>query len=179
MSDITDVKSAVDKALQRASRCDADETSENYEVLENLIEDIETHARESFQSKMDVASLLPKLKNARPLLPAELKTLELLIVGDAEYFLKYETDLNDWKREAKRILTEIASVSSVELDVDGLLHLRALCREARRVLPDLVFYFDQKERASRFEAATKGQIDAVGCRALTEMVEKMIESEKM
>ena len=179
MSDISDVKTAIDKALQRASRCAEDETSENYEVLEDLIEEIEGQSREAFESKMDVASLLPKLKNAKPLPPADLKTLELLIVGDAEYYLKYETELDGWRQEAKRIVAEIATLKSADLDVEGLMHLRALCREARRVLPDLVFYFDQKERASRFQAATKGPIDPEGYRALMEIVEGMIESDKV
>jgi hypothetical protein len=179
MADVNDVKTSIDKALDRASRCAADETSENYEVLEDFIEEIEGQSREAFESKMDVASLLPKLKNAKPLQPADLKTLELLIVGDAEYYLKYEPDLNTWRREAKRIIAEIAGLKSTELDVDGLMHLRALCREARRVLPDLVFYFDQKERAARFAAATKGPIDQEGYRALTEIVEGMIGSDKV
>ncbi len=179
MSDINDVKTAIDKALQRASRCAAEETSENYEVLEDLIEELEEQSREAFESKMDVASLLPKLKNEKPLTPAELKTLELMIVGDAEYYLKYETELDSWRQEAKRILAEIFSLRSADLDVDGLMHLRALCREARRVLPDLVFYFDQKERAARFQAATKGPIDPEGYRVLDEIIKAMIESEKL
>ncbi len=179
MSDINDVKAAIDRALQRASRCAEDETVENYEVLEDLIEEIESQSREAFESKMDVASLLPKLKNAQPLPPADLKTLELLIVGDAEYYLKYETELDSWRQEAKRIIAEIATLRSANVDVEGLMYLRALCREARRVLPDLVFYFDQKERASRFHAATKGSIDPDGYRTLMKMVEAMLESDKL
>jgi hypothetical protein len=179
MSDVNDVKAAIGQALQRASQCAENETSENYEVLEDLIEEIENQSREAFESKMDVASLLPKLKQAKPLPPADLKTLELLIVGDAEYYLKYETELDSWRQEAKRIVSEIAGLNSAELNVDQLMHLRALCREARRVLPDLVFYFDQKERASHFQAATKGPIDAEGYRALTKMVEGMLESDKL
>jgi hypothetical protein len=179
MSDVSDIKGAIDKALQRASRCVEEETSENYEVLEDLIEEIEGQAREAFESRMDAASLLQKLKNAKPLDSHDMKTLEMLIVGDAEYYLKYETELDSWRQEAKRILAEIDSLKSADLDVDGLMHLRALCREARRVLPDLVFYFDQKERTSRFQAATKGPIDAEGYRALTEIVQGMIESDKV
>ena len=179
MSDITDVNTAIDKALQRASRCADEETSENYEVLEDLIEELESQSREAFESKMDVASLLPKLKNEKPLTPAELKTLELMIVGDAEYYLKYETELDSWRKEAKRILAEISSLRSADLDVDGLMHLRALCREARRVLPDLVFYLEQKERAARFQAATKGTIDSEGYRVLDEIIKAMIDSEKL
>jgi hypothetical protein len=177
MSDASDVKTAIDKTLQLAARCAQNETSENYELLEDQVEELEGQSREAFQSKIDFASLLPKLEKAKPLTTTDLKTLELLIVGDAEYYLKYETELVEWRQESKRILAEIAGLRSSELDVDGLMHLRALCREARRVLPDLFFYFEQKERAAHFEAATKGTIDREGYRVLAEMVKHMLESE--
>jgi hypothetical protein len=177
MSHASDVKTAIDKTLQLASRCAENETSENYELLEDQVEELEGQSREAFQSKMDFASLLPKLEKAKPLTATDLKTLELLIVGDAEYYLKYETELDEWRQECKRILAEMASLRSSELDVDGFMHLRALCREARRVLPDLFFYFEQKERAAHFEAATKGTIDQEGYRVLAEMIKHMLESQ--
>jgi hypothetical protein len=54
-----------------------------------------------------------------------------------------------------------------------------LCREAREVLADLVFYFDAKERADKFQVATQGAIDADGYRFLAEIVSQMWKSEKM
>jgi hypothetical protein len=179
MGDVPSITTAIDKALELASRCAEDESSENFELLEDKIEELEAQSREAFQAKMDFASLLPKLENAKPLNPADLKTLELLIVGDAEYYLKYETELDEWRKESKRILSEIAGLRTMDLDVDGLMHLRALCREARRVLPDLFFYFEQKERAARFQAATKGTIDQDGYRVLARMLKRMLESESM
>jgi hypothetical protein len=178
MSETPGVKAAMAKALQQASRCASSETSDNYVALEDQLEELGGQARETFQSKMAFASLLPKLEKQKPLTPSDLKTLELLVVGDAEYYLKYETKLDVWRSEFKQILEEITALQSADLDVDGLMHLRALCREARRVLPDLVFYFDQKERAGKFQQATKGSIDAEGYRVLAEIVKDMLESEK-
>jgi hypothetical protein len=57
--------------------------------------------------------------------------------------------------------------------------LRALCSEVRRVLPDIVYYLEQKERASKFQEATRGPIDAEGYRVLAEIVEAMLLSEKL
>lgn len=178
MSDGSDIKAGIDRVLQLASNCEKSETSENYELLEDQIGYLEAQSREAFQSKIDFASLLPKLEKAKPLTPSDLKALEFLVVGDAESYLKYETELAEWKKECKRILEEIASLRSSELDTDGLMHLRALCREAQRVLPDLFFYYEQKERAERFQAATKSAIDDEGYRVLAQMVKRMIESEK-
>jgi hypothetical protein len=119
------------------------------------------------------------LKQSKPLGPAELKTLELLIVGDAEYFLKYEADLDRWKGEVNQLIAEIAKLQSSQLDVDGLMHLRTLCQELRRVLPNIVYYLDQKERTSKFHEATSGSIDAEGYRVLAEMVTAMISSDRV
>jgi hypothetical protein len=129
-----------------------------------------------FLSKVDLASLLSKLKSCKPLTPADLKTLELLIVGDAEYFVKYETELDRWKGEIQQLLGEISKLQSDALDVDGLMHLRALCEEVRRVVPPVVYYLDQKERASKFQEATRGPIDTEGYRFLAEIVEQMMVS---
>lgn len=156
------------------SRCAQDETSDNYGELGDQVEEIDAVAQAAFHSKMDLASLLPKLKAAKPLTPADLKALELLIVGDAEYFLKYETDFDRWKNEVAQLMAEIAKLQSPDLDVDGLMHLRALCGEVRRVLPAVVYYLDQKERTAKFREATKGPIDAEGYRVLAEIVGSML-----
>ena len=177
MSNPSNIQGAIDKALQLATKAAESESSENYELLEDQVGFLESQSREAFQAKVDVGSLLPKLQKAQPLTASDLKVLEQLVVGDAESYLKYETDLDEWKQECKRIMAEIASLRSAPVDADGLMHLRALCREAQRVLPDLFFYYEQKERAAHFQAATKGTIDAEGYRVLAMMVKNMIESE--
>jgi hypothetical protein len=179
MDAVSQVNPTIQKTLALASRCTENETSDNYGALEDQVGDLESRAREAFQTKMDFTSLLPKLEKAQPLTPGDLKTLELLIVGDAEYYLKYETEVEHWKGELKRVLGEIAKLQSPDSDVDGLMHLRALCREAREVLADLVFYFDAQERAGKFQAATQGTIDADGYRFLAKIVRQMWMSEKM
>jgi hypothetical protein len=179
MDEVAQVNTTIQKTLELASRCTEAETSENYAALEDQVGDLENRAREAFQVKMDFASLLPKLEKGKPLAPADLKTLELLIVGDAEYYVKYETEVDHWKGELERVLGEMAKLQGLELDIDGLMHLRALCREARELLADLVFYFDSKQRTSKFQAATRGAIDAEGYRFLAEIVKQMLVSEKM
>jgi hypothetical protein len=183
MGDAPAVNVTIQKTLDLASRCTQSETSDNYGALGDQVEELQNQARELFQSKMAFDSLLPKLKAGKPLTPADLKTLELLIVGDAEYFLKYETEFDHWKSEVKRLVGEISSLQSGlqsgDLDVDPLMHLRALCGEVRRVLPAVVYYLVQKERASKFQEATRGPIDAEGYRVLAEIVEQMLLSDKI
>jgi hypothetical protein len=179
MGDLPKVNAAIQKTLDQAARCAQAETSDNYGALDDQVEELEGKAREVFQSKMNIAALLPKLKAKKPLTPDDLKTLELLIVGDAEYFLKYETDFDQWKAEIKQLLGEISKLNAPNLDVDGLMHLRALCDEVRRIVPAVVYYLDKKERTSKFQAATKGPLDADGYGVLSEVVEQMLSSDKV
>jgi chromosome segregation ATPase len=168
------------KAVQElAARCAATENSENYGILDAQVETLEEQAREAVQSQLAISLLLAKLKERKPLEAEDLKTLELLIVGDAESFLKYEADLDGWKNEVGQLMAEIGKLQASQLDVDGLMHLRALCQELRRVLPNIVYYLDQKERTAKFQEATKGPLDAEGYRALSEIIDAMASSEKM
>jgi len=191
MADVPQLSTTIQKTIELASRCAQAETSDNYGALGDQLEELEGQAREAFQSRVDIASLLPKLKSGKPLTPADLKTLELLIVGDAEYFLKYETEFDHWKSEIQQLVGEISKlqagvqskaqskVQGNDLDVDTLMHLRALCDEVRRILPAVVYYLDQKERASKFQQATQAPIDAEASRVLAEIVEQMLVSDKM
>jgi hypothetical protein len=179
MGEPQSVSTAINKALEMAARCTAQETSDNYGLLEDELGRVEAVAQEYFHSKLDVTGLLSKLQRSKPLTPADLKTLELLIVGDAESYLKYETEFEHWKSELKRALDEIAGMRGAEPDVDGLMHLRTLCREAQEALTDIVFYLDAKERASKFQEATRGPIDAEGYRVLAEIVREMLVLDRM
>jgi hypothetical protein len=181
MGDVPQLSTTIQQTIELASRCNKGEgeTSDNYGALGDQVEELEAQARESFQSKMDFASLLPKLKAGKTLTPADLKTLELLIVGDAEAFLKYETEFDGWKSEIRQLMAEISKLQKDDLDVDGLMHLRALCGEVGRILPAVVYYLDQRERASKFQQATQAPIDPGASRILAEIVEQMLVSDKM
>jgi hypothetical protein len=174
MGDVPRISATIQKTLELASRCTQVETSDNYGALGDQVEELEGRARQAFLAKMEISALLPRLKTGMPLTPEDLKTLELLIVGDAEYFLKYENDLEQWKSEIRKLLGEISNLQSSDLDVDGLMHLRALCAEVGRVLPDVVYYLNQKERTSKFQAATREPLDSEGYRVLAEIVEQML-----
>jgi len=179
MGDVPRISATIQKTLELASRSTQLETSDSYGALGDQVEELEGQARQAFLAKMGISALLPKLKTGKPLTPEDLKTLELLIVGDAEYFLKYENDLEQWKSEIRKLLAEISNLQSSDLDVDGLMHLRALCAEVGRVLPDVVYYLNQKERTSKFQAATREPLDPEGYRVLAEIVEQMLLSGKM
>ena len=172
------VRTSIKKTLELAAGCRGSESSDNYEALEEQVDELEMRAKEAVHNKTDLKSLLSKLRSRAPLLPADLNTLELLIVGDAEFYLKYESELDEWKAQLKRVLDQIAALQHAGLDVNSLMQTRALCREAHEVLADLVFYFDAKERAAKFKMATQGQIDVEGYGFLAEIIQSQLNSQE-
>jgi hypothetical protein len=173
------VKSGIAKSLQLANQCSTSETSESYELLQEEIDQVEADAREAFQTRLDCRSLLSKLTACQPLTADDLKTLELLMVGDAESYLKYESEIQEWKAQLKRVLDQIGALETSGFNADTLMELRALCREAHESIADLVFYYDAKERVDKFRTASQGPIDAEGYRFLAQMVREMLTSDKM
>jgi hypothetical protein len=173
------IKAGIQNALEVASRCRSAETSENYEFLEEQLDLVETQARKALLLKLDLDALLEKLDARQPLTSPDLKTLELLIVGEAESYLKYESELGEWKAQLARVLDQIGKLENSDLDLDGLMRLGALCREAHESLSDLVFYFDAQERAAKFKASTSGPIDVEGYLFLAQIVRDMLRSDRM
>jgi hypothetical protein len=172
------VKAEVKTTLELASRCAGAESSDNYGLLEDQVGELEGVTRQAFQSEIDFGTLLPKLQQMQPLTSGDWKNLELLMVGDADSYLKYETEFEHWKTEVGQLMGEIGKLESASMDLEGLMHLRAVCQELRGVLPDIVNYLDAKERTAKFQQARQGPIDAEGYRVLAEIVDKMLSSQK-
>jgi hypothetical protein len=174
MAEYPEVSKKMGEALDLATRSLQAENSEGYDELREELEELETLAKRSFVNHNNYKSLLTKLENGTSLTPEELNTLKLLMVGDAEYYMKYDDDFDRSESELKRILEEIRKLQSTDLDVDGLMHLRVLCREASSVAKPTVFYLEQKERVGKFEAATRDGIDPESGKFLASLVNSMM-----
>lgn len=177
-----DVEAKIDELLKQSDQALKNESEANYQEFQVQIYDLEGLAREAFQAKLGDLywPILAKLEEGKALTTAEQEVLELLIVGEAKYYLRYENDVNLWKNELKRLLEEIKRQQAAGLDeIDSLMRLRALCRETFRVLPDLAYYFRERERIHKFEQATEGAIDDETRRALANLIKEMIESDKV
>ena len=160
MDEYPEVSTKMGETLNLAALSLQAEKGDGYEALTEQLEELETLAIKSFQNHIDYKSLLTKLENGKPLTPDELNTLKLLIVGDADYYMKYDDDFDRWGRvNSRRSLKRSVSCRRVILDVDGLMHLRVLCQEASSVAEPAAFYLEQKERVGKFEDATRNGID--------------------
>jgi hypothetical protein len=171
----------ISETVEVAKRCFETESVTDYEELDRQVIGLETTAREAFQDKLkdEYLSIAEKLESGAEITPAEREALELLIIGEAKHYLKYENDLENWKKELKRLAGEMEKVpASGSESIEDVMHLQALCREAKGVLPDITFYLREKERIKRFEDTMRETLDPEARRFLAEIIKGMMESSK-
>jgi hypothetical protein len=62
---------------------------------------------------------------------------------------------------------------------DDLLHIQALCRDLRAVLPDITFYLRERERIQGYEQNDLNALPPELKRILADVVKEMMESDKL
>ena len=169
-----DVAAKVEDALAAAARCSTAETAQNYEALAQELQDLGEMAQRSCEAHVDYRSLVRKLRAGDALSPDEMATLRLLIVGDADYYVKYDEEFDRCKAELAKIVGDIGRLNQGEFNADSLMHLSVLCREADSLLVLAQHYLDARDRVRRFEASTGSAIDRDSARALATIVEGMV-----
>jgi hypothetical protein len=181
MASAQQVAAKLGKTLDIAARCFEAELGEGYEALNEEVSELEALAREAFQAKLSdtFKPVLEKLKKGQSLTPDELKMLELLIVGDAEYYLRSENNIENWKAQVRSLIEQIRGIQASQLeDVDGLMRLRAICREALELLPHVAFYLEEKERVHKFQEATSQPLDPEAGQAIAEIIQEKLDSDQ-
>lgn len=173
MADNQEVVAKLQQALAVAARCSTAETAANYEILNEELQELATLAKRVSQSHADRAALTSKLRAGEALTADEMATLKLLIVGDADYYLKYDEEFELCKGSLSKILAEIHGLQAGELGVDTLMHLAVLCQEASSMLVPTEHYLEQKDRVRKFETATQGPIDRDTGRFLANIIDEI------
>ncbi len=181
MASAKQVAAKLGETLDTAARCFEAELAEGYEALGDEVTELEALAREAFQAKLSdtFKPVLQKVKKGQSLTPDELKMLELLIVGDAEYYLRSENNIENWKTQVRSLIEQIRSIQAGQLeDVDALMRLRAVCREALQLLPHVAFYLEEKERVRKFQEATSQPLDAEAGQVIAEILQEKLDSDR-
>jgi hypothetical protein len=153
------VSTKLKDTLDLAARCFEAEKSEGYEALLEQLEELHSLTQESVRARSDRGTIAKKLESGDALTPDEMNSLKLMLVGDADYYMKYDEDFDRSEGELKKIVDNIRSLQAGELDADAAMHLGVLCREACSVAKPTAFYLEQKERLHKFEEATRDGID--------------------
>ncbi|MEW5894801.1 MAG: hypothetical protein AB1650_03420 [Candidatus Omnitrophota bacterium] len=139
-----------DQTLQRG-------TGEAYSKLLTIFEELGSYFREFIQDKTgdEIKFVLRKLKNGYGLTDQDIDLIRLWIIDDAVRYTKLENSYQEWQNELKRLVKEISAYKGRPTDVKTSSDLRALCRDGSRVLADIFYYIQQKDRVNKFEQAIK------------------------
>lgn len=181
MAPLPDVISQIDQTVAAAEQSLKAENSVAIHAAIAQVGQLDAQARETLQARLNdhLWPVVAKLENGDALAAAEQDMLQTLVVGDAKYYVKYEDNVATWKAEIERLTESIRRLQAAGLsDLDSLMHLQALCHEAMRILPDLAFFYEEKERVRRFDEAMRGAIDRDTRRTLANLIKEMLTSDK-
>ena len=176
------VQNSIQETLSTAKQAAGKTQSHPYQNLDNQIRQLANMAREGFQAQVKPAypGLLKKLEAGASLTDEEYRLLRLLIVGEADYYIEHENDLQNWHAELDRLLDQIKTLQDTGLQsIDQYLHLQALCHDATRIIPNLVHFYREQERVERFEEATANGINKESGKILADIIKEMMHSDRM
>ena len=182
MENIQSLQNKVNQIVELTARTQDNETETNYQQLQGSIAELEAMAREASQTQLKdkCRPILAKLDDDAPLLEDELTIVRLLLVGDADYYLESESNLDQWRDDVVRLTGQIEQLQSSDLaEVDNLMRLQALCRDAMRVLPDMAYYFRQQERVHNFENTSSGPVSSETKQVVADLLRSMLNSSKL
>ena len=171
----------VDEVLDAVKNCFDHELSQDYEMLDSQVRQLRDMSREAFQAmrKNEYLAVVEKLESGASLTDEEYRALEMLIVGEAQYYLEDESDFEYWRDKLDRLSKEIEDIKSGALENGyDLMRLQAVCLAASRMAPDMAFYLRQKERVLQFKEGTR-QMDQETMTFLANTIKEIIASDKM
>ena len=174
MSDHPEITAKLSETLNTAQKCSSAETVENYSLLGEQLDELASTAGALLLSHGGYQPLIDKLEKGTPLTEAELKTVRSLIVGDADQYLKYSDDFSRMKTELNRILGQVEQLKSQNLNIEALMRLRVLCKEASSALFPTLHYLEQSDRVRRFEEHIHGPLSKEASKILARIVKEMV-----
>ncbi|HSA32069.1 MAG TPA: hypothetical protein P5160_09775 [Candidatus Omnitrophota bacterium] len=131
-------------------------TGDAYSKLSTIFEELGKYLREYIQAQTgaDIKMVINKLRSGKDLSDEEMELIKLWIVGDAQYYTQLENNVKDWGEELKRLVAEIARHKDSPATVETASYLRGLFRDGSRVITDIFYYLEQKDRIARFQEAS-------------------------
>lgn len=152
-------------------------TGDMYSRLSTIFGELDIYLRECLQEMTGekVKEIIRKMKGRNPIAADDLELIRLWLIGDADYYLKYENNFNEWTKELKRLMDEINTCNVDNPDVATVSRLRSLFRDASRVVADIFYYVEQKDRVTKFSASTQ-DIDDEERGLITRLLEQKFKS---
>jgi hypothetical protein len=174
------VAECLESIRKRADAIVRSRDSEQVNVLQSMLRDLDAAGREEIQEKMfrPAREIARKLQQGQSLTAQDEKDMKLLIIGDAENYLKVENNFDEWMTEIHRLISDFVRVPGENLSIDQLSRLRAQVRDALNLLVSIVFYLQAKERVEKFRQAIHGNLESEDRMMLASMIITALESER-
>ena len=174
MSNFTQIIGKLNEDYQSAIQSN---NGDGYSRLSTILGELESVVREYIQdiTEDQIKNIIEKLKNGDDISIEDKDFIRLWIVGDADYYTKLENNFEDWKKELDRLMGEINHYQIDNPDVETASKLRGLFRDASRVIADIFYFTQQRERIERFQASTD-EIDQTERAILIRLLEQKIKS---
>jgi hypothetical protein len=155
--DMEQVKEIIDRLKSDYEFAVKNDNTAVYSNLASTFNKSEDILREYIQAELasDIKLIISKLKDRDSLSYDEVQLIRRMLVGDAENYVKWENNYQDWIDELHRLMGEIDAASVQQMDVASAEKLRALTKDAKRVVDDIICFHEQQERVKRFEDATR------------------------
>ena len=167
--------------MMNGSFADAQKTedADAYMRLAAIFSEFEGQLREYIQdsSKDAVGGIIKKLEAGQEISNDETQLIKLWIVGDAEYYATLENNFNDWTQELKRLMDQINLMNNPQPDPVAASNLRAMLRDGMRLLPNIIFFLDQKTRVNNF-AVSVATLDTEGKLFLIRLLKNKLTSKE-
>lgn len=154
------------------------QTSEDFNALERYLAEVEGYVREMQQSMWarEVKTAISHVEGGSPLTAADQEVIRAFLISDAEHYVALENNFPDWCQELQRLMDDLAKrVNTV--DRSNIAELRAVMKDAQRLVPDIRNYLDEKQRIERFEQALSN-LDASSRKMMGKILREAIESPK-
>ena len=154
MGNFSQIISKLNEDYQATIKSDS---GDRYSRLSTILGELDQYLREYLQDLTgdDVKLVIKKLRGTDPISAYDLELIRLWLLGDADYYLKYENNFKEWRRELQRVMDDINGCNVDNPDVTSVAKLRSLFRDASRVVADIFYYAEQKDRIEKFNESTQ------------------------
>ena len=154
MVDTSQLSEVIDSLNQSTEDALSYESAEQFSRLEQELHEIEGYVRELQQAMWadEANATLQRLENGDPLTAVDKEVIRTFLVSDAEHYLVCENNYSDWIRELRRLMKDLAKRCHM-IDRDSIADVRAVLKDAQRVVPDIRNYLEEKHRVERFDLA--------------------------
>ena len=140
---------------QTMSRMAGSGASEDFSRVGAELAQIQSQVREEIQAATaeKITGIIRKLENQESLNPEERDLVGVWVVGDAEGYTKMEDDFQEWLEEIRRLGRVLETYEGRDASPQTLVELHGVLDDAVRVIADISYFLEKKERLERFHAA--------------------------